>query len=156
MISLPGVYNLNQLRVYAAVDENNHTDVDFDLSKMVLQKPSPPSFLEVEDSSSEFVGSTDKQNSLDNSQEGGANIEENSVLLTGVVKIQNQDVRNIQIQVVILKLRILLCSMQDTQTIHEKQCNSQSFIHHFFTLFDIFLIIIHTTDSFFSFGRNIN
>lgn len=64
MISLPGVYNLNQLRVYAAVQEHNHQDVDFDLSTMVLQKPSPPSFLEVEDMSSVFVGSSDEQNSL--------------------------------------------------------------------------------------------
>ncbi|XP_031564684.1 trafficking protein particle complex subunit 8-like [Actinia tenebrosa] len=70
MISLPGVYNLNQLRVYAAVQENNHQDEDFDLSKMVLQKPSPPSFLEVEDISPVFVGPSDQQNSspyLDNS-----------------------------------------------------------------------------------------
>jgi hypothetical protein len=64
MISLPGVYNLNQLRVYAAVQGNDCPDVDFDLSTMVLQKPSPPSFLEVEDISYMYVGSLDEPNSL--------------------------------------------------------------------------------------------
>lgn len=50
LISLPGVYNLNQLMVYSAALQSSDSKQDFDLSSMTLQKPSPPSYIEIEDS----------------------------------------------------------------------------------------------------------
>jgi len=51
LISLPGVYNLNQLLVYSSTVKSSDNEQDFDLSSLTLQKPSPPSYIEIEDSS---------------------------------------------------------------------------------------------------------
>jgi len=65
LISLPGVYNLNQFCVYAAVQCNDSSNLDFDVNTMTLQKLSPPSFMEVEDSSYVHVSSSEEPSSLE-------------------------------------------------------------------------------------------
>ena len=61
LLSCPGIYNLNNLKVLALAsgcDTAGSSESSWKASKMVLQQPSPPSMIVIEDSSNSGFSSS--------------------------------------------------------------------------------------------------